>query len=47
MAQETFLKKYPDNKTAEEFVAYQRHETKLYYKYKEFYGYVFYIGKKV
>ena len=47
MAQETFLKKYPENKTAEEFVAYQRHETKLYYKYKEFYGYVFYIGKKV
>ena len=47
MAQEAFLKRYPENKTAEEFVANQRHETKLYYKYKEFYGYVFYIGKKV
>jgi hypothetical protein len=23
-----------------------RHEAELYYKYKEFYGYVFYIGKK-
>ncbi len=46
-AQEAFLKKYPGNKAVEEFVAYQRHETELYYKYKEFYGYVFYIGKKV
>jgi len=46
-AQEAFLKKYPGNKAAEEFVAYQRHEIELYYKYKEFYGYVFYIGKKV
>lgn len=25
----------------------QCHETRLYYKYKEFYGYVFYIGKKL
>lgn len=46
-AQEAFLKKYPGNKAAEEFVAYQRQESELYYKYKEFYGYVFYIGKKV
>ena len=47
IAQETFLKKYPENKTVKEFVAYQRHESELYYKYKEFYGYVFYIGKKM
>ncbi len=46
-AQEAFLKKYPKNKTAEEFVANQRHEAELYYKYKEFYGYVFYIGRKI
>lgn len=46
-AQEAFLKKYPGNDTAEAFIAYQRHETALYYKYKEFYGYVFYIGKKI
>lgn len=45
--QEAFLKKYKGNKATEEFVAYQRYETELYYKYKEFYGYVFYIGKKV
>ncbi|MCP3927156.1 MAG: class I SAM-dependent methyltransferase [Desulfobacterales bacterium] len=44
---EKFLKKYKGNKTARELVENLRHETKLYYKYKEFYGYVFYIGKKV
>ncbi len=46
-AQEAFLKKYPGNKTAEEFIASQRHEAKLYSRFKEFYGYVFYIGLKV
>lgn len=46
-AQEKFLKKYAGNKTAEEFIANQRHEAQLYHKYKEFYGYVFYIGKKI
>ena len=46
-AQENFLKKYAGNRTAEEFIANQRHETQLYYKYKEYYGYVFYIGKKI
>lgn len=46
-AQKDFLQKYAGNKAAEEFIANQRHETQLYYKYKEFYGYVFYIGKKI
>ncbi len=46
-AQEKFLKKYAGNKTAEELVNNQRYEAELYYKYKEFYGYVFYIGKKI
>jgi len=45
-AQENFLKKYAGNKAAEELVKNLRHEAELYYKYKEFYGYVFYIGKK-
>ena len=43
----SFLKKYSGNKTAEEFVGYQRHEAELYYKYKAYYGYVFYVGKKI
>jgi len=47
LAQEVFLKKHVGNKVAEDFIANQRHETQLYYKHKEFYGYVFYIGKKI
>lgn len=46
-AREIFLKKYSGNKTAEEFVNNQLHEEKLYHKYKGYYGYVFFIGKKV
>ena len=46
-AQEVFLKKYAGNKTAKDFIANQQHENQLYYKYKEYYGYVFYIGKKI
>lgn len=47
IAQETFIKKYPNNKTAEELVTNQRYESQLYEKYKEYYGYVFYIGRKI
>jgi ubiquinone/menaquinone biosynthesis C-methylase UbiE len=45
--QEIFLKKYPGNRTVEEFIATERHEAQLYSRYKEYYGYVFYIGKKL
>lgn len=46
-AQETFLNKHRGNKAAEELVANERHEALLYSKYKEYYGYVFYIGRKI
>jgi ubiquinone/menaquinone biosynthesis C-methylase UbiE len=46
-AQEAYLEKYAGNKTAEHFIASERHEAQLYYRYKEYYGYVFYIGKKI
>lgn len=46
-AQETFLKKYAGNQAAEGLVANERHEAQLYDKYKAYYGYAFYIGKKV
>lgn len=46
-AQRIFLEKYKGNRTAEEFVASERREAELYTKYKEYYGYVFYIGKKI
>jgi len=45
--QTAFLKKYPGNATVEKFIANERHEAALYAQYKEFYGYVFYIGKKI
>jgi SAM-dependent methyltransferase len=45
-AQEVFLDNNKGNQAAAEFIQNQRHETELYYKYKEYYGYVFYIGKK-
>ena len=44
--QEIFLQKYVDNPTAQALVTNQRYEAELYQKYKEFYGYVFYIGQK-
>lgn len=46
-AQEKFLTKCAGNKTAAELISNQRHEMRLYDKYKSFYGYVFYIGKKI
>jgi len=46
-ARKLFLKKYAGNITVEEFIASQQHEAQLYSKYKEYYGYVFYIGKKI
>ncbi len=46
-AQELFLLKHPNNPAASSLVENERYEAKLYQKYKEFYGYVFYIGKKL
>ncbi len=46
-AQHALLEKHAGNKTAEEFIAYQQYEAQLYDKYKSYYGYVFYIGKKI
>ncbi|HPC25352.1 MAG TPA: class I SAM-dependent methyltransferase [Fervidobacterium sp.] len=45
--QEEFLKKHAGNKTVENMIAFLRREADLYSKYKQYYGYVFYIGKKI
>ncbi|MDH6354885.1 ubiquinone/menaquinone biosynthesis C-methylase UbiE [Dysgonomonas sp. PH5-45] len=45
--QEIFLNKYAGNKSVEEFITLQSHEEELYRKYKEFYGYVFFVAKKL
>ncbi|WP_459188077.1 class I SAM-dependent methyltransferase [Parabacteroides sp. APC149_11_2_Y6] len=46
-ARKIFLSKYAGNKIAEELMAFQLHEERLYRKYKDFYGYVFFIAKKI
>ena len=45
-AEKALLEKYPGNKTVETFIKDENYEVELYSKYKQFYGYVFYIGKK-
>ena len=45
-AQRLFLERHPDNATANELVANQRHEAEMYSRYNAYYGYVFYIGRK-
>lgn len=46
-SQEIFLKKYPENQAAKYLVEYMRKEVYLYNKYSDYYGYVFFIGRKV
>lgn len=46
-AREIFLTKHAGNKTAGELIGFQHYEESLYRKYKEFYGYVFFIAKKI
>ncbi len=45
--QEEFLKKHAGNKAVEDMISFLRREADLYSKYKQYYGYVFYIGKKI
>jgi len=45
--EKSFLKKYNGNKSAEELIRSERYEVELYRKYKAFYGYMFYVGKKI
>ena len=46
-ADKAILEKYPGNKTAEAYVAENKKEAELYSKYKQNYGYLFYIGRKI
>jgi ubiquinone/menaquinone biosynthesis C-methylase UbiE len=45
--QKLFLRNHPGNQAAKALVQNERHEAQLYRKYKDYYGYVFYIGKKL
>jgi len=44
--QRAFLEKHAGNDAAKGFIENQRHEEGLYDKYKEYYGYTFFVGKK-
>jgi SAM-dependent methyltransferase len=44
---QTLLKKYADNKMVKDFIKNNKYEIELYLKYKQHYGYVFYIGQKI
>lgn len=45
--QEEFSKQHAGDKTVETFIQLMKYEEELYSKYKQYYGYVFYIGKKI
>lgn len=45
-AQRLFLEKHGDNPTARMLVENQRKEARLFEEYNQYYGYVFYIGRK-
>ncbi len=46
-AREIFLRKYAGNQAAEDFIKHEQYVTELYYKYKAYFGYAFYIGKRI
>lgn len=45
--QKAFLEKHTGNTAADDLVANARHEAQLYSKYKKYYGYVFFICRKI
>lgn len=46
-AEKALLEKYKGNKTVAAYIEDEKYEAALYSKYKQYYGYVFYIGKKI
>jgi len=46
-AEKALIDKYPGNKTLEDYMKEEKYEVELYSKYRQYYGYVFYIGRKV
>ncbi|MCL2801541.1 MAG: class I SAM-dependent methyltransferase [Treponema sp.] len=46
-ADKALLEKYPGNETVKAYIKENKIETELYSKYNQYYGYVFYIGKKI
>ena len=47
VAEQAVAEKYPGNKVVEDYLRAEKREVELYSKYKQYYGYVFYIGKRI
>jgi ubiquinone/menaquinone biosynthesis C-methylase UbiE len=47
VAEKALFEKHTGNKMAEAFIKNNKYEVELYSKYKQYYGYVFYIGRKI
>lgn len=45
-AQDIFLSRHGDDKTAQALVANQRHEAEIFSRFHQYYGYAFYIARK-
>ena len=46
-AEKSLAEKYNGNQTVKAYIAQDKYEVELYTKFKQYYGYVFYIGKKM
>jgi ubiquinone/menaquinone biosynthesis C-methylase UbiE len=46
-AEQAMIKKYAENKMLSESVAMDKYEAELFEKYNQYYGYAFYIGRKM
>lgn len=46
-SEKQLLKKYPGSEAVDEYVQSMAYEVELYEKFKQYYGYVFYIGRKM
>jgi len=46
-AEQSFEEKHIGNKIVEEYIESSKCEVELYSKYKQYYGYAFYIGRKL
>ena len=47
VAIQNLINKYPQSDTVTEYAQMNRHEVELFMKYKQHYGYVFYIGRAI
>jgi hypothetical protein len=46
-AEKSLFEKHTGDNTVETFIENNKYEVELYSKYKQYYGYVFYIGRKI